>query len=285
MVVIVSLVAAVMFGSGDFCGALATRGATALPVVAGSPRMGLVGVGLLAVAFVNRVTVRDLGLGAGGGVLGAVGVALLYRRLAVGPMYLVAPVTAVTAAAVPTLWGWLRGDDLSPAAWGGVVLALGAVALVSSVADREAADSGGRASPITAAAVMESLGSGLGFGGFYILVAATSPDSQPWPIVGARLATTVGLLAILAVLRRAPLPTDRGGITLIGATGLFEVAANCGYLYASTHGQLAVAAVLVSMYPISTVILARVVLDERMSRLQVAGVVGAIAAAGLITRG
>lgn len=281
MVVIVSLVAAVLFGSGDFCGALATRRATALQVVAGSHLIGLVGVGLLAFALGNPVTARDLGYGAAGGVLGAVGVALLYRRLAVGPMYLVAPVTAVTAAAVPTLWGWLRGDSLSPAAWSGVVLALGAVALVSSVADG-GAEGGG---PITTAAVVESLGSGLGFGGFYILVAMTDADSQPWPIVGARLATSTGLLAILAVLRRAPLPTDRVGITLIGATGLFEVAANCGYLYASTHGQLAVAAVLVSMYPISTVILARLVLDERMTRLQIAGVAGAIAAAGLITRG
>lgn len=280
MVVIVSLVAAVLFGSGDFCGALATRRASALQVVAGSHLIGLVGVGLLAFALGNPVTGRDLALGAAGGVLGAVGVALLYRRLAVGPMYLVAPVTAVTAAAVPTFWGWLRGDSLSPVAWSGVVLALGAVALVSSVADSDAEQG-----PITAAAVMESLGSGLGFGGFYILVAATDPDSQPWPIVGARLTTTLGLLVVLAVLRRAPLPTDRGGITLIGATGLFEVAANCGYLYASTHGQLAVAAVLVSMYPISTVVLARLVLDERMTRLQVAGVVGAIAAAGLITRG
>ncbi|MEZ5410646.1 MAG: EamA family transporter [Acidimicrobiales bacterium] len=279
MVVFVSLVAAVLFGSGDFCGALATRRATALQVVAGSHLIGLVGVGLLAFALGNPVTGRDLALGAAGGVLGAVGVGLLYRRLAVGPMYLVAPVTAVTAAAVPTLWGWLRGDELSPAAWAGVVLALGAVALVSSVAD-----SGGQG-PITAAAVVESLGSGLGFGGFYILMAATDADSQPWPIVGARLTTALGLLAILAVLRRAPLPTDRVGITLIGATGLFEVAANCGYLYASTRGQLAVAAVLVSMYPISTVVLARLVLDERMSRLQIAGVVGAIAAAGLITRG
>lgn len=280
MVVIVSLVAAVLFGSGDFCGALATRRATALQVVAGSHLIGLVGVGLVALAVGNPVTGRDLGLGAAGGVLGAVGVGLLYRRLAVGPMYLVAPVTAVTAAAVPTLWGWIRGDSLSPAAWAGVVLALGAVALVSSVADGD-----GQGGPITAAAVVESLGSGLGFGGFYILVAMTDADSQPWPIVGARLATTVGLLAILAVLRRAPLPTDRTGISLIGATGLFEVAANCGYLYASTHGQLAVAAVLVSMYPISTVVLARLVLDERMTRMQIAGVVGAIAAAGLITRG
>lgn len=279
MVVIVSLVAAVLFGSGDFCGALATRRATALQVVAGSHLIGLVGVGLVALAVGNPMTGRDLGLGAAGGVLGAVGVGLLYRRLAVGPMYLVAPVTAVTAAAVPTLWGWIRGDSLSPAAWAGVVLALGAVALVSSVAD------GDGQGPITAAAVVESLGSGLGFGGFYILVAMTDADSQPWPIVGARLATTVGLLAILAVLRRAPLPTDRTGISLIGATGLFEVAANCGYLYASTHGQLAVAAVLVSMYPISTVVLARLVLDERMTRVQIAGVVGAIAAAGLITRG
>ncbi|MDH4365956.1 MAG: EamA/RhaT family transporter, partial [Acidimicrobiia bacterium] len=219
MVVFVSLVAAVLFGSGDFCGALATRRATALQVVAGSHLIGLVGVGLVAFALGNPVTGRDLALGAAGGVLGAVGVGLLYRRLAVGPMYLVAPVTAVTAAAVPTLWGWLRGDDLSPAGWGGVVLALGAVALVSSVATTDGQG------PITTAAVAESLGSGLGFGGFYILVAATDADSQPWPIVGARLTTTVGLLAVLAVLRRAPLPTDRAGITLIAATGLFEVAA------------------------------------------------------------
>jgi len=279
MVVFVSLVAAVLFGSGDFCGALATRRATALQVVAGSHLIGLVGVGLLAFALGNPVTGRDLALGAAGGVLGAVGVGLLYRRLAVGPMYLVAPVTAVTAAAVPTLWGWLRGDDLSTTAWGGVVLALGAVALVSSVANTDGQG------PITTAAVVESLGSGLGFGGFYILMAATDADSQPWPIVGARLTTALGLLAILAVLRRAPLPRDRVGVTLIGATGLFEVAANCGYLYASTRGQLAVAAVLVSMYPISTVALARIVLDERMTRLQIAGVLGAIAAAGLITRG
>jgi uncharacterized membrane protein len=279
LVVIVSLLSAALYGSGDFCGALATRRATIVQVVAGAHLVGLAGVTALALAVAERCSGRDLLLGACGGILGAVAVGVLYRRLAVGPMSVVAPLTAVTAAIVPTLWGALHGDRLSTMAWAGVALALAAVALVSSAPQR------GQVAPVTPAVVAESLVAGLGFGGFFLFLAATDSATQPWPVVGARLVTTILLSGYLLLSGQRLVPTGRPAVGLIAATGLLDVGANVGFLYAANRGQLAVAAVLTSLYPVATVLLARLTLAERIGRIQQLGVLGALAATGLIAAG
>jgi drug/metabolite transporter (DMT)-like permease len=276
MVIIASLIAAVLYGSGDFCGGMAARKATAVQVVACSHAVGLIGVTILALAIAERFDPSDLALGAAGGALGALGVGLLYRRLAVGPMYVVAPITAITAAVVPTIWGAATGELLSGLAWLGISIALVAVGLVSY----SPASSGG--ATVTVQVVAESLASGCGFGGFFIFLGATGADTAPWPIVGARLTTTVVLGVFLVMTGRPVVPSGGGTRWLIAATGVLEIGANVGFLFASGRGELAIAAVLISLYPIATVVLARVLLDERMTLVQQCGVGVALAATGLI---
>ncbi len=298
MVVLVSLVTAAIFGAGDFCGGLAARRIRPVEVVAGSHAVGLVGAALAALAWGASFDLGDLALGAAGGVFGGIGVWLLYRRLAIGPMYVVAPLTAVTSAVVPSVWGFLIGERLGPAVIGGLVVALVAIALVSS------SDRGRAEATVDVAVVVESLLAGAGFGAFFILLDATDAASAPWPVAGARLLTTTALGIALFSRRRAAVDgdparaetgpgtglragwwTDPGVVSLIVAVGVLDTAANIGFLWATTRGALAVASVLTSLYPVSTVILARLVLGERMNGRQVSGFALALAGSGLIAAG
>lgn len=275
MAVLLSLLTAACYGAGDFFGGLAAKGMRVIQVVAFSHLIGLAGVLAVAPVLADTFTWRDLGLGALGGLAGGVGVGLLYRRLAVGPMSVVAPLTAVTSAAVPAAWGVASGDSLSGWAWLGVAIALVAITLVSSVSDGDGAQ-------VTPMVVAESLLSGVGFGTFFIFLDAAEGATAPWPVVGARLITSALLLTVLLVGSRATLPTGRSNWGLIALVGLFDTGSNVTFLYATDEGLLTLVAVLSSLYPIATVVLARVVLDERMTPRQRWGFVAAMVATGLI---
>lgn len=284
MVVLIGLLTAIVYGAGDFCGGLAAKRTPVVEVVAVSHIVGLVGAVVASVAVGAAFRPADIALGGIGGIFGGLGVWLLYRRLASGPMQVVAPLTAVTSAVIPTAWGFATGERLSLTVTAGLVLALIAIALVSrsSSPDAEA--------PVTPTVVAESLLAGSGFGAFFILLDATDPAAAPWPIAGARLFTAVGLTLFL-VRRRAvgsqPTIFPRGGpvLTLLVAVGILDTLANAGFLWATTRGSLAVASVLTSLYPVSTVLLARYVLGERMNRWQQIGFVGAVTASAVIGAG
>ena len=278
MAVILSLISAAIFGAGDFAGGLATKRTRVIEVVAGSHLVGLVGVALVAVFFADEFIARDFALGAAAGAFGGLGVALLYRRLAVGPMSVVAPLTAITSAAVPAAWGAATGDSLSRLAWVGVAVALVAIGAISRSGD----DSG---APVTAPVIIESLGAGAGFGAFFILIDATDAASSPWPVVGARLLTAVLLGGLVLSRPRLIESRDRATLGLIALTGVLDTGSNVIFLYATNIGDLTVVSVLSSFYPASTVLLARFVLGERMTSLQGAGFVLAIGATVLIALG
>lgn len=272
MIVLVSLATAALFGAGDFLGGIATKRRPVLSVVAGAHLIGLVGVGAVAPWLADVPSGRDLGLGALGGLWGMAGLALLYRRLAEGPMQVVAPITAIMAAAVPTGWSVVRGDQVSAVVWVGITIALVAIALVSRPGGASQTGS------VTVKVVTESLASGVGFGAFFIFLDATSAGSAPWPVVAARMVTSgvlVALLVVTGVSIWPPTGSDR--LLVLGAGGL-DALANVGFLYATLNGTLAVVAVLTSLYPVATVILARSVLGERTSRWQQVGLVLAIIA-------
>lgn len=284
MAVVVSLLSAAMFGAGDFIGGVAAKQLRPVQVIVASHLVGLVGSLLYALATGASATVSDLLLGVIGGLSGGAGVWFLYRRLAVGPMHVVAPVTAVSAAVVPTLWGFVIGERLSAAVASGLVLAMVAIALVSrsTPADGEA--------PVTAAVVGESLLAGAGFGGFFVLLDATSAASAPWPVVSARFATGVGLTLYLVMAARrgndeaTALSWLRSPtvLAMVVAVGLLDTAANVGFLWATSRVPLAVVSVLTSLYPIATVLLARLLLEERMNRWQQVGLAGAVTASAII---
>ena len=276
MAVFLALLTAALFGSGDFLGGLAGKRMNVLRVLAISHFVGLILITGVAFVVADRFIFEDLMWGALSGVAGFVGLALLYRGLARGPMGVVAPLTAITSAAVPAAWGVLVNDEtLAGRAWIGVAIALVAIGLASS------APSDG--TPVTAAAIGEALLAGAGFGLMFVGLDQTVEASAPWPVVGGRI-TTVSLVAVFffVIRRESPLPTDRRDIRLPAFAGIIDTMSNAVFLYATLEGDLAVVAVLSSLYPIATVILARVVLGERLTRLQQAGFVAAMVATGLI---
>lgn len=276
MAILLSLITAGAFGIGDFFGGLSARRMSAVRVVAGSHLVGLVGVVIAALIIENTFTVRDLGIGMVSGLFGGLGVGLLYRGLARGPMSIVAPITAVTSAAVPALWGVGTGERFAALGWLGIALAFLGIWLVSSSTNESD-------TPISWAVIGQALLAGAGFGAFFIGLDFTTAESAPWPVVGARLATAGALGLWLMRRRTSILPrSDRSALALVVATGLFDTGSNVLFLYALREGDLVTVSVLSSLYPLSTVLLARVVLSERVSRLQQAGVVLALIAVVMI---
>lgn len=278
MAVFLSLLTAALFGTGDFLGGLAGRRVRVLQVLAVSHLVGLVGITIAALFLADEFIAVDLAWGALAGASGFVGLGLLYRGLARGPMGVVAPLTAITSAAVPAAWGVLVDDDaLSGGAWLGVGFALAAIALVSW------APTGGQS--VTTMVVLEALLAGAGFGFMFVVLGQTDPASAPWSIVGGRLLTGGALLLFFLARREQIVPPDQTSRRLLVGLGGFDTGSNALFLYAADAGSLTIAAVLSSLYPVSTVVLARVVLKERLTRGQQLGFVAALVGAALIAVG
>jgi len=272
--VALGLAAALVYGSADFLGGLAAKRTPAFTVVVLSQLCGFaVLLAALPLVSVGEPLPRDLAIGAAAGLFGGGGVALLYRGLAVGTMSVVAPITAVGAAALPVVFGLATGERPGAVSLLGALLAVVAVALVSATpgdADR----TGTRRGPL-APGIGEAVASGLAFGAFFILLDATSAEAGLWPLVGAR--TSILVVALLALVTRTSLRPRPGSLGRIVVSGVLDMAANVLYVLATRQGLLSLVAVLVSLYPATTVLLARVVLGERLRRLQVVGL-GAVAA-------
>ena len=275
MVVVLALSSALVYGAADFCGGLATRRAPALAVVALSQLAGLVALLLLLPLLGGAPTPGDVAWGAVAGLAGGVGLAVFYRALADGVMSVVAPVTAVCAAAVPVLAGLAFRERLSPPAVLGIVLALVAIALVAAEGTRPSLRAARQAG------VGAALVAGAAFGLFFVLLDQPSEGSGLWPLVGARLAS-LALVVLLTRVRRGSLAVGRTGVPLVLLAGVLDMAANALFLLAAREGLLAVAGVLASLYPLSTVLLAQTVLRERLLPSQVTGLAAAVAAVALI---
>jgi len=274
--VLLALSSALVYGAADFCGGLASRRATAFIVVALSQAAGLIALLALLPVVGGSPTRVDLAWGAAAGLAGAGGLVLFYRALAVGVMSVVAPVTALTAAAVPVLGGLALGERLAPWAATGIVLALVAVVLVAAeggLPTLHAARSAG---------LLPALAAGVGFGVFFVLLHGTQPESTLWPLVAARSVSAV-LVVVLALAARASLRIPGRTSVLVVLAGVLDMAANALFLVATQQGQLAITGVLASLYPVSTVVLAQVVLHERLMRVQLAGLAAAAVAVVLIS--
>jgi drug/metabolite transporter (DMT)-like permease len=274
--VVLALGSALVYGAADFCGGVASRRASAFGVVALSQAAGLVALMLLLPVVGGSPTGADLAWGAAAGAAGAGGLVLFYRALAVGVMSVVAPVTALTAAALPVLGGLALGERLAPWAAAGIALALVAVVLVSAEGGLPTLRSA------RAAGLLPALAAGVGFGIFFVLLDRTSPESTLWPLVAARSVSVVLVLA-LAHAQRTSLRIPGRTPVLVVLAGTLDMAANALFLAATQQGQLAITGVLASLYPVSTVVLAQVVLRERLVRAQVAGLAAAAVAVVLIS--
>lgn len=277
MGVILATLSALIYGCADFSGGKATRRASAATVTFCSQLTGLT-VLAVAVLLVPSAgpSARVLMFGALGGLGGALGLLLLYHGLAVGTMSIVSPVTAVTAAVIPVVFGTtFLGERPGATAVAGVVFALVAIALVSL-------NPGGddRASrPLRLIGI--AMGAGLGFGAFFVLLqqAGDPRDIGLWALVGAR-PVSITVAGLLARRQGHPLVPPRGVLPLVVGAGAMDQLANVLYVLSLSHGLLSLLAVLASLYPLSTVALARVIDGERLRRVQVLGLV--CAASGLV---
>jgi len=301
MGVILGLLAGVTYGAADFIGGLASRRSSTLSVVVISQLSGLVVLLVLLPVLPAAAPSRsDLTWGLLAGLGGAAGITLLYRGLAIGRMSLVSPVTAVVAAIVPFAAGLLARERPSLLALIGVAIALIAVVLVSTT-DMPGEPASNAAPGLvglpvqrnTANAVrtwwlqpglIEAVLSGVGIGIFYVLIARTSHHAGLWPLACSRSAS-MGILVAIALASKRSLIPQRDSVAAIIFAGIIDMLANALFLIATRFGMLSIVAVLASLYPASTVLLARVVLREKLSRLQLAGVACALVAIGLISTG
>lgn len=276
MAIVLGLAAALTYGAADFVGGLASRKAPLLSVVLLSQ---VAGTALLLAALPFFLdpgpTAPALGWGAASGAAGATGVLFLYKGLAAGSMSVVAPITAVEAAGVPVLWGLATGERPAPIAIAGVVVALVAVVLVSGYEPLGAATAP-KTPLLRRPGVADALRAGAAFGFFFILLANTGDEAGLWPLVGAR-AMSLSLLIALVLSRRHRLSPTPGARSAIVGAGVLDVAANLLYLLSTREGLLSIVAVLTSLYPASTVLLARVFLGETIGRVQIAGLAAAVA--------
>jgi uncharacterized membrane protein len=281
---LLALASAVLYGAGDFTGGLAARRAGTLPVVVVSQLSGLVLV-LLLMPFLPAAEPSrpDLLWGAAAGLTGGVGVALLYRALAIGRMAVVAPTTAVCAVVVPVLASFAMGERIGAVPALGIALGIGAIVLVSQQSADPHSEARSNAPGRLPRGVGIALISGIAIGFFFLSLAQTRPEAGMWPIVASR--TVSVLLFSLGALASRQSIRMPGTLALTVLCGIVDMSANALYLLAVQAGPLSVMVTLSSLYPASTVLLARVVLGEQLNTQQVTGVVCALAAIVLIVSG
>ena len=285
--VVFGLASALSWGAGDFNGGLASKRASVFVVMTVGHAVGLVLLLVLALAWGEAFPpITSLLWGLAAGTSGAVGLAALYRGLAIGRMGLVAPLSAVITAGLPVLFG--AATQGVPGAWKilGFALALLGIWLIAGAEDA----GGGRAG------LGLALLAGCGFGMFFILVARAGQSAVFWPLAAARLAslTLASLLLLLYQNRESRTENPQVGsrfamlespglLVIILLSGALDVAGNAFFVLASQSGRLDVAAVLASLYPASTVLLAALLLGERVSRVQALGIGAVLAAIALIS--
>ncbi|MGR4065336.1 MAG: EamA family transporter [Vulcanimicrobiaceae bacterium] len=273
--VVLGLLAATFYGAADFCGGLASKRATMLAVTFGAQATGLVLIAAAIWFFPGTPTPVDLLWGLAAGVCGGAGIGLLYHALSIGKMGVVSPVTAVIAALFPVVVGFARGER--PALWQCIGFAIALIAVVLISYSRE--DSGER--EISTAGVKEAIAAGVVIGGFLLFLSFAHKSAGMWPLAAARVGA-IALLGALALATRTSLRPPGGVVRLVLLAGSIDMLANVLYVLAVHAGYLTVAVVLTSLYPASTVFLARIVLKERLQLQQKVGVALALAGVALI---
>ncbi len=318
-----ALIGAVVYGAADFLGGLAAKRLRSIVVTAVAAASGLVFL-LLLLPFVGGTwAAADVAWGAVAGVFGVIAIALLYACLAIGPMSILSPLTAVISAIAPMLWGLLvNGETLSTTGYVGLAVALVAVVLVGFIPGEKVV----RPSP---RGLLMAVGAGLAIGAFLIAIDQTGDESGLAPLVVTRMTNAAITLTIVVVLiararaagrpgrsvlavsgpiigatpsghadlehavARAPdsatstvtatgAPTQRRAWMLALACGIVDAAANALLLLALRVGDLSIVSALTALYPAGTIILAAIVLRERVAPVQWTGLALALLAGGML---
>jgi drug/metabolite transporter (DMT)-like permease len=273
-----AFLSSISWGVADFLGGLKSRQLPVVNVLLASQGTGLLLIGAFMLVRWEAVPGGDFALWAGlSGAAGIVGLASFYRGLAIGNMGVVAPISSA-AAIVPVVVGIATGDRPSVLQYAGLVLALGGVALASR--EEIGAESGGRMARGAGLGIV----SALGFGFFFVGMDNASDADVGWAMLGNRIVSFSLLLAAVAVLRPA-LAARRADAPVLATVGTLDITANGLFALASTEGLVSLVSVLGSLYPLTTVALAAVVLAERPHRVAQVGVAVALTGVVLISAG
>ncbi|MDP5128953.1 MAG: DMT family transporter [Pontimonas sp.] len=275
LTVALGLIGALAYGGADFYGGLAARRSSTILTTLGVALVGLVGLALVS-PFVAAVSSYDAWFyGAASGLAGAIGIGLLYGSLAIGPMSILSPATAFISAIVPVSVGLSQGEGGGVSFYVALALALLAVVLVGFVPEKGAV----RPRPI---GLLMAAGSGTFIGFTVILIDLSPADSGLIPLLANRMVSSSALIIATGVLvltrvtlSRTPrlpgLTQIRSVGTMIIIAGVMDVLANVAVIYGLRSGDLSVVSVLIALYPAGTILLAGVVLKERIALIQWAG--------------
>jgi uncharacterized membrane protein len=294
MPIVLGLVAAFAYGLSDFvAGIVSRRVHYALVALIGNGVACLVTILALLATTASTPTTQALAWGAASGIGSGLGTLVLFRGLARGRMGVVAPLSALGAAAIPILIGVVLGDRPSIVAWAGVVLALPAIWLVSTsdgaTSDEGASAPGAATKPRfgLASGALEGLVAGLCFALLFVGLNFAGDGSGLWPVVAGQAAGVIALAIVLVgtVRRLGGVRMGRRDAALTTSVGVIGAAAAIAYFLSTQGGLLSIVAVLTSLYPAVTVLLARMVLNEAIARRQAVGLVLAGIAVALIVLG
>ena len=280
MVILLGLAAAVLYGSGDFLGGMATRRAHVLMVLMLAEGAGAAVALATAAISPGPAGLAGLAWGTGAGLIGGLGLIVFYTGLAAGPMSVVAPVSGLVSTVLPVGVALAEGEHPGAVVYAGALLCLVAIVLASSAGDTGTPRRPGR--PGRARAIAYGVVSGALFGLFFLLIRNAGQSGELWPVAAARVGELAVVLAAAAVLRRGQQLRGAAGPLLLAAAGagIIDVVANICYVAATRTGMFGLAVVLASLYPGVTVLLARVVLGERLRWVQRAGL--GLAAIGIL---
>lgn len=284
MVAILGLVSAVVYGASDFFGGLAARRMPALLASTLGSAVAVVGAAIAVLVDRPVWTLEDAALAAVAGVLGAIGTWSFYAGLAIGPMSVVSPGVAMIYAVVPAVVGIALGERFRPVGYVALVAVVGAALLLAVPRQRDGAR-------LTRRAIVLGTIAGLAYAGYIIAMDRTSAASGLEPLLVELAAAFVVFTIVLALRRARRGPSELAGLrdarSVLHAllAGLLLVVATILLVIGLHLGELAVMGVLNSLYPLGTVLLALVVLRERLSRLQLAGILLAIAASAALALG
>ncbi len=272
--------AAICWGFADFLGGIRTKALTLALVLLVSQLTGLAAIAtVVAVAPLEAPAFGEVSPAIGAGIAQLVGIAALYRALAIGTMSVISPISASGAAVLPLIVGVATGERPEALQFAGMAAAFAGVVLATRAPEAPANQSSSREALALAAIAA------IGFGGFFIGMDAAVEDSGPyWSLLVARLTAGAVLAAALLALRPR-LRYDRAALPSLALIGLLDVGANAFFAIGTETGLLSVVSVLASLYPVATVVLARTLLDEKLVAIQAAGVAIALAGVAMIAAG
>ena len=278
--VALALAGSVIYGASDFLGGLAARGTSAVRVTLINSIAGLAVLVVAALVLPSRWGVSVLLWGVLAGICGAVALVLLYACLALGPMSILSPILALVAAVIPITIGFVRGERLSGLGYLGLAIGLVAIVLICLVPGERAV----RPSP---RGLLMAVGAGVAIGGYLVFIDLTPPDSGPAPLLVTFVVTGIVMSVALLGQRLARRGAPRSAITRVTVAfavlcGLTDAAAAFLFLLALRAGELSIVSVLNALAPAGTIVLAAVVLRERIAPVQWMGLAVALVSAALL---